>query len=391
VIDYEVGEVVGDEDFEALTGILAQSFRVAVDKMRENARLMERELLRVVRCDGRVVGGLKLIPMGQWFGGRSVPMTGIAAVGIDPAFRGRGAGSALMRETMRELAAQGVALSTLYPATVPIYRGAGFELAGSRFKARLPLAGLSARAAGLPMREGLPADFPAMDAAYRRFARERNGLLDRGDYIWNRLRYPQGEAAKHYMFGADEEPEGYLSFTQAPASDGFYELKVTDVVANTEAAAKGLLAFFGAHQSMATVAHLQASANHPMLLAQPDWRAEVSLHLNWMLRVVRVDKALEARGYGAGIGAELHLEVVDDVVPGNAERWVLHVADGRGRVEAGGEGRLKLDVRALAALYSGHQTPDALHGRGMLQASEDERALTRSVFAGSAPWMPSIF
>ena len=47
-----------------------------------------------------------------------------------------------------------------------------------------------------------------------------------------------------------------------------------------------------------------------MLLAQPDWRADVSLHMNWMLRVVRVDKALEARGYGTGIGAELHLEVV---------------------------------------------------------------------------------
>jgi len=86
--------------------------------------------LRVVREGGRVVGSLLLIPMGQYFGGKSVPMVGIAGVGVGIADRGRGVARALMAGTVQELAERGVALSTLYASTQTLYRSVGYERAG---------------------------------------------------------------------------------------------------------------------------------------------------------------------------------------------------------------------------------------------------------------------
>uniref|UniRef100_A0ACD5H2L2 GNAT family N-acetyltransferase n=1 Tax=Desertifilum tharense IPPAS B-1220 TaxID=1781255 RepID=A0ACD5H2L2_9CYAN len=64
------------------------------------------ENFRIVRQGETLQGGLALIKMGQWFGGQRVPMTGIAAVGIAPEYRGTGAAKTLMSEALRELQAQ---------------------------------------------------------------------------------------------------------------------------------------------------------------------------------------------------------------------------------------------------------------------------------------------
>lgn len=49
--------------------------------------------------------------MAQWWGGERVPMTGIAAVGIAPEYRGTGAAIALMQHTVKELHAKGYPLA----------------------------------------------------------------------------------------------------------------------------------------------------------------------------------------------------------------------------------------------------------------------------------------
>ena len=48
------------------------------------------ENLRIARESGDVVGGWIKIPMGQYFGGRSVPMTGIAGVAVAPHMHRKG-------------------------------------------------------------------------------------------------------------------------------------------------------------------------------------------------------------------------------------------------------------------------------------------------------------
>ena len=60
-------------------------------------------------------------------------------------------------------------------------------------------------------------------------------------------------------------------------------------------------------------------------------------------------------------------------------------------MRGGGEGRLKLDVRALAPLYSGQLTPAALQAVGALDADEGSIGLASSLFGGPVPAMPDMF
>ena len=77
--------------------------------------------------DGDLVGGLGILFMGQWFGGRSVRTGGIAAVGVPPEERGEGAAEALMTSVLRGLRKRGVPISTLYPSNLRLYRKVGYE------------------------------------------------------------------------------------------------------------------------------------------------------------------------------------------------------------------------------------------------------------------------
>ena len=67
-------------------------------------------LLALVDGD-EVLAGLGIYRLGQYFGGRSVPMAGIAAVGVPPEHRGRGVAKQLMTLTLQGLRDEGPVLN----------------------------------------------------------------------------------------------------------------------------------------------------------------------------------------------------------------------------------------------------------------------------------------
>jgi len=110
-----------------------------------------------------------------------------------------------------------------------------------------------------------------------------------------------------------------------------------------------------------------------------------------MVRLVDVVSAFGQRGYPLGIETEIHLRVEDRLLPKNSGCFVISVANGRGNVRHGGKGRLKLDVRGLAPLFTGHLPPAMLVCLGLLEGSESDLKNAAAVFAGSAPWMWDAF
>ena len=50
-----------------------------------------------------------------------------------------------------------------------------------------------------------------------------------------------------------------------------------------------------------------------------------------------------------------------------------------------------MDVRGLAALYSGYASPRALKALGLLEASDADLAKLAVAFSGATPWMPERF
>jgi predicted N-acetyltransferase YhbS len=90
--------------------------------------------------------------MRQWWHGRAVRMAGVGGVKVAPEQRGRGTGRALVTELLRVIADRGYPLSVLYPATAPLYRSLGWELAGGLYRAVIPARSLASL---------LPPDGPA--------------------------------------------------------------------------------------------------------------------------------------------------------------------------------------------------------------------------------------
>ena len=152
-----------------------------------------------------------------------------------------------------------------------------------------------------------------------------------------------------------------------------------------------LLAFLASHGTLAHQVVWFGGPGEPLLALLDTTRFELKHWDDWMLRLVDVPQALEARGYAGAVSGEVHLELEDDLFEENGGRFVLRVADGRGTVERGGDGGLVTSVRALAPLYTGHLTATQLRTTGWLQGDDASCALADALFAGPAPWMPDFF
>src|SRR4051812_22649148 len=72
------------------------------------------ENLRIVTDGGAILGGLGFYRFGQYWGGRSVPLAGLAGVGVAPAARGRGLARRFLIDTLAQVRGQGVPIAALY-------------------------------------------------------------------------------------------------------------------------------------------------------------------------------------------------------------------------------------------------------------------------------------
>jgi predicted acetyltransferase len=385
----EFGPPRGEDELEALAGILGWAF--GFDPADARAWLDHGGLVnvRLARRGVRVLGGLLEIPMGQWFGGRSVSLLGVAGVGVAPEARGEGVALSLMLDTLRSARRRGVLLSALYPATLTLYRAAGYELAGSRYRITADLADLPTERNDLDVSPLEPADANAVEALYRKIASERPGYLDRGAYVWRRARESRKEKYRGFAVRGPGGLEGYAYVSQRDLDDA-RELVVHDLVTATAAAVRRLTAFFAEHRSTVQALLLRGGAVEPLVFAAPERVFKVALSERWMLRVLDVTGALEARGYPP-VDAAVDFELDDRTLPENAGRYRLEVSGGRARVTPGGSGAVSLDERALAALYTGFLAPATLARAGKLEGDPVALARLALLFAGSPPAMSDFF
>ncbi len=352
------------------------------------------ENFRLARLHGRVVGGLGMLFMGQWFGRRSVPMVGVNAVAIASEHRSRGIGSRLLRGMFEEFHARDIPLSTLYPATQVVYRRAGYEHAGVAVGYTLPAHALDPRGHSLEMRRAHDGDGDeaTIRALYAERARRTAGNLDRNEYMWRRKTRARDTALNTYIVERDGAPEGYIVYEQRQApGERDRNLAVRDLVALTPEAARTVLAFLADHRSTVDNIQWMGAPADPLLFHLPNQGYKITWYEQWMLRVVDVRGALEARGYPPALQAELSFDVRDDILGWNAGRWTLTVAGGRGEVRPGGTGGVTLDIRGLAPLYSGYLSAEELRSTGLVEGSPDSLALATLVFGGPSPWMADGF
>lgn len=348
------------------------------------------ENLRVAVDGEHVHGGLIVIPQGQWFGGRSVPSLGVAGVAVSPEARAGGVATKLMRDTVREARAQGFALSSLYPATVQLYRRAGYARAGARHEIVITPAAAKTGVRGRLARVDDPENDDGLRALYGRFGALRDGFLDRGPYVWGRVFRPRKASTEVFALHGPRGVEGYLALGHQ-MGDEAGEVIVRDFVVFDRQAAERALEALSAYGSVANEIRWWGAAPDLLTESVPERRHQIRTTDYWMLRVCDVERALSMRGYSPVLDLSLDLEIEDDLVAENAGRWRLRVRDGKATVERGGDGALRLDVRGFAALYTGFHDARTLVALGEAQGGDLELARADALFGGSPPAMRDYF
>jgi predicted acetyltransferase len=345
-------------------------------------------------------GCLFRIPMGQFFGGRIVPMMGVAGVVVAPEARGRGLARDMMSASLREARADGFALATLNASTLSLYRKVGFELAGHVFRTVVPLRPdrpLGPRDAKPALRVVPLASevTPALVECQRAFASCHDGMVDRGPYCWGRAFHLRGQSYDGFGLVNEKgklEAYAFLAQRYPPGSAFVAELTVNDVAWTTPRAARALVAFLSDYATISHTMAVRGGPYHPIFAFLPQHEGTVERIEHWLLRVVDVERALTDRGYRVGVAARVALEIDDAIVPENTGTYVIDVAHGRARVTRGGDApRVKLDVRALGALYTGFVSAEQARQVGALEGGDDAVGLLSSIFSGTTPAMTDLF
>ncbi|GAB1541578.1 GNAT family N-acetyltransferase [Scytonema sp. NUACC21] len=387
---FEYSKVTSQEDAQKLGDIIAQCF---ISPRENTSFYFDRiglENFRLIRRNHHIAGGLAAIPMSQWWGGSRVPIIGLAAVGIAPEHRGDGSAIALLQHTLKELHANGVPISVLYPATQRLYRKAGYEQGGTYCIWEIPTQSIQVKEQPLPVLSVSP-DSEAFGTLYQQKAKLNNGHLDRHPAIWQQLVKPEEQEAIYaYIIGSTERPQGYIIFSQHQNQDGSF-IRARDWAILTPAAGQSFWSLLANHRSQIKYIRWRGAAIDSLTLPLPEQTAKQKSSMLWMLRIVDVVKALEKRGYSSATQAELHLEIKDDLIPENNGKFVLSVANGRGEVTSGGKGEMKLNIRGLAPLYTGLFTSYQLQQAGQLDATETALLSATQIFAGASPWMADFF
>jgi predicted acetyltransferase len=308
----------------------------------------------------------------QWWLGRAIPCAGIASVKVAPEYRGGGIGRRLMTALLDAVAERGYPLSALYPATMPIYRSLGWELAGGKYVATVPARSLrtlvgpdptanldgasgGGGAAAPGIRRAGPDDAAEVIAV---IGRAHQAARDAGPLTWDEgpTRQWLGEPDRYsYLAGED----GYACYGWG--GDGHDSLVVERVHAVTQEALRALWSVIASHSSVARTVTALTAPNDPFWWLTAERDATITKRSMWMLRVVDAPGAIAARGFAPAVSVIVPLEVHDRARPANSGRWQLTVADGKGALIPDGPvstnespaAPLRLGARGLAALYAG--------------------------------------
>ena len=380
-----------DAELSALFELQRRAFNFDADRGERTAAIIGQDRLRALRRDGALVGGMASVPMSQFFGGRSIPTAGYTMLAIDPNERGRGAAHALMTHIIRDDHEQGFPLGLLYPAAQTIYRKTGFEQSGDVWETTLRLREMNIKDRSVDIRPATADDEQAMHALYREDAATHNGMLDRGEFHWARIRTHRNQRAEPYVAIENDAIAGYIYLVRTDSPHATFGLRAVDLTARSSAVARRLLALLGDHRTMAQQAVIQRSPHDPLFGLIPEFCYTSRLHAVWMLRLLHVDKAIEERGYPSSVRTELHIDVQDELFSANHGRFVITVEDGQASIRSGGDGLLIIPIRSFGPLYAGYRSATQLARMDMIEGDAESIRKADSVFAGAAPWMSEMF
>ncbi len=230
---------------------------------------------------------------------------------------------------------------------------------------------------------------------YRKFAAHGNGMLERGDYCWSRVKSMRDMQFTGYgLFDGAGDLEAYAFIHQARLESGKQHLKISDLAFVDAGSGKRLLSLLADFSMMAEKVTLFGAVTNPLGAMLPLSSFTTSMQHEWMVRIVRFKDAMERRGYPMSVRTEFDVELADEVIPENAGRWTVRVADGRATC-ARSDGKSRACVRAgaggFAPVYTGYLTASGARIVGLVDCDDAAAAALDGVFGPDLPCMVDFF
>jgi predicted acetyltransferase len=351
--------------------------------------------------DGRLLAKATDRAQDHWFGGRRVPACGVAGVAVLPEVRRRGLAQLVMTRLLDAACERGAVISTLFRTAPALYRRLGYEHVGSLNWYTMPslaLAGLRVPD-GLTTRPATAADVPAISGLYRAVASRSNGLIERSGPLF---RTDPAEVVRAFdgitlAVGPHGEPEGYCSWDRGTGWGGPARLTVWDLMASTGRGTRGLLAAVGSWSSVLPTVALRLPDPDPARWLLPVGNLVVESQQAWMLKILDAAGAVASRSWPPHLSASVDLDLLDGSAPSAGApgpdgrcRWVLN--SGAARIEPGGSGSTRLDIRGLSVLFAGAGSTAMLRRAGLLDGGDPAAdQVLDAAAAGPAPAILDFF
>jgi predicted acetyltransferase len=348
--------------------------------------------------------------------GANLPVAGVSAVSVLPSHRRQGVLRSLMHRQLADIAARGEEpIAALWASETPIYARYGYGRAASNAYFRFER-GDGALAATAPSDPALTlrlADPQAVTAelakVHQTVLPRQPGFFARTDDWWGRVLHDDpderhGFSPLRCLLAEDGSGvRGYALYATADRWDEATALPdcrlvVREVVTVDPAAGAALWYSLLTRDLVSTVTAELRPAEDPLIYQLLDpRRARVQIADGIWVRIIDLPSALVQRAYSCPV--DVVLEVTDELLPGNAGRWLLQVSepgasDAAARCERTDRpADLALDVREVGAAYMGGTRLGTLAAAGLVAELRPGtlNRLSAAMTWDPAPWCPQIF
>ena len=318
---------------------------------------------------------------GLWCGGRPLSGLSYTSLVVEPAARGRGVATALNEAIVREAARRKLALASLYPASLELYRKVGFELVGD-----LELLGANpevmrpvSETTSVHVRPGGPEHRDSMLLLRDELLAQRGatGAYQRDALSWQMLFQTTNEdPAETLLFYRGDDLVGYMILDMLAGKPLPLERQIWIqdwMAADFDvrcAMVKAIAGFGTVHKSVTW--HPQASEDLAEAMTPQATYIVPQKREPLAARIVDPYQALAGRGYRSAASGTLRVAIEDTLLDRKYD-LVLSVEQGRatvGPVKKPGIPRLALGINALAPLLFGYRSASALARMGWLSGPQ---------------------
>lgn len=380
--DIEAAATVGVAAFGGDVATRAQRFR-------EGTRFTWRDGWVVETENGEIGATATAFPVTFWLGGTSYAASAIGGVAVRATERRRGLASQMMRAILEADHEAGRLLSMLYPFQHGFYRRLGYATTGFTHFYRIPITHLpDVPTLRRNVRFVQEADREIIAELYRRSLPVLGGL-ERSDTQWEQRWQTTTQTWVAYDDGAIN---GYLAYERDDK-----ELQITDFIALTPDAERGLWAFVAAQIEQCQWATYHAPTDKPLwaTLREPLMfdaanrgfilNDAAALTASLQVRIVDPHQAFARRSFDPALHGTGTLALHDPILAANNGTWTLTFADGKARAErTDAEPHARCDVVTLSQLFCGVLQAKDARWYDLLQADDETVALLDRAFRNAA-------